>query len=139
MENMEPIQINNNILKPGGAIGRLTYFWQGLVLGLISGIFAGVAENLLSAGKASTILLLPVVLVGFVVILVSVYACLLLVHKRCVDILGKRENSVVMAAGIILANLIPYVGIIAGLYLLFAKGKISSNVNAQQNPQDIVE
>lgn len=127
MENMEPIQINNNILKPGGAIGRLTYFLQGLALGFVTGILAGVAENLLKTGGASSVIFLPLALLSFLVVLISLYACVLLVHKRCVDILGKRENSVPMAIGLILAGLIPYVGIVSGLYLLFAKGKISSS------------
>lgn len=126
MENMEPIQINNNILKPGGAIGRLTYFLQGLALGLITGILAGVAENLLKMGSAGSVIFLPLAILSLLVVLVSVYACVLLIHKRCVDILGKRTNSVPMAIGLILAGLIPYVGIVTGLYLLFAKGKISS-------------
>lgn len=126
MENTAPIQINNNILKPGGAIGRLTYFLQGLGLGFVTGILAGVAENLLKTGGAGSVIFLPLALLSLVIVMVSVYACLLLVHKRCVDILGKRTNSVAMAIGLILAGLIPYVGIVSGLYLLFAKGKISS-------------
>lgn len=126
MENMEPIQINNNILKPGGAIGRLTYFLQGLALGFVTGILAGVAENLLKMGNAGNVIFLPLALLSLIIVLVSVYACILLIHKRCVDILGKRTNSVPMAIGLILAGLIPYVGIVTGLYLLFAKGKISS-------------
>lgn len=126
MENTAPIQINNNILKPGGAIGRLTYFLQGLALGFVTGILAGVAESLLKMGNAGSVIFLPLALLSLVIVLVSVYACILLIHKRCVDILGRRENSVVMAFGLILAGLIPYVGIVSGLYLLFAKGKISS-------------
>lgn len=139
MENIEEIRINNNILKPGGAVGRLTYFLQALALGLITGVVGGIAESILKIGNAGNIILFPVALLIFAIILVSIYACFLLIHKRCVDILGKKEKSVLMAAGMILAGLLPYVGIITGLYLLFAKGRISSNVNAQQNPQEIVE
>ncbi len=126
MENLEPIQINNNIIKPGGAIGRLTYFLQSLALGLVTGILAGVAESLLKMGNAGNVIFLPLAFLCLIVVLISVYACILLIHKRCVDILGKRTNSVPMAIGLILAGLIPYVGIVTGLYLLFAKGKISS-------------
>lgn len=131
MENVEGIQINNNILKPGGAVGRLTYFLQALALGLITVIVSGIAESTLKMGNTSNIILFPVALLSFAIILVSVYACFLLIHKRCVDILGKKEKSILMAVGLILAGLLPYVGAITGLYLLCTKGEISSPVTEQ--------
>lgn len=128
MENTESICINNNILKPGGAIGRLTYFWQGIVVGLLSGILAGILTSLASLSKvqAGSIFAIPIILLALALILLTLYACFLLLHKRCVDILGKRENAVWMVIGAILIGCIPYVGFLVGLYLLFAKGKISS-------------
>lgn len=132
MENYESnsININNNIFKPGGAIGRLTYFWQGLVFGLFEGVMVGILEGLLILGKKlNPVVLSPIILLNIIIILLSIYVYWLLLHKRCVDILGKKEHSVLMAIGMIIASLIPYIGFIPPLYTLFAKGKISSKVS----------
>jgi uncharacterized membrane protein YhaH (DUF805 family) len=128
MENSESICINNNMIKPGGAIGRLTYFWQGLILGFTSGLLAMiiVAFSNLIKGADNSFFALLLALLAIVLIVLTLYVSVLLMHKRCVDILGKTKNSVVMVIGIILIGLIPYVSLIAGLFLLFMPGKITS-------------
>jgi hypothetical protein len=113
VNNIEPMA--GKISKSTDALGRLLYFGYLFFINLISfGLLIAFGSN---GGP-----------IFIIVLLFNLFFVFHLTHKRCIDILGKKEKSVIMTLGLLFACLIPYVGFISLLYLLFAKGKISSKV-----------
>lgn len=122
------ISINKNIFKSGGAIGRLNYFWQRLLVLLIFGFIVKVLELVPHSPQIASnkIILIIGFLVSIANIITLIYTSLLLVYKRCVDILGTKSNALLMTIGMIVLCIIPYVNFFANLYLILQKGKIST-------------
>lgn len=111
-ETEEAIVYNNNIFSFKGRIGRVQYLLSGVLL-----TFGLIAVTWYLAIKTETIAIIFIGLLG------ALYIGLAALTKRARDI---NENVVL----IIIITLIPYLGLIAYLYLLLApskKGELRSN------------
>ena len=121
---MQDFQNNTEIFVKGGVIGRMDYFLNALKifgLGMLAFIPVGLGSLLGSVG----IILGGVI--TFVLFIPLFYFCYHNHFKRLRDIRGTTQNELVAIIIMCVLMIIPYVGIIPGLVLFFAEGKITGN------------
>lgn len=108
------VSTSTGLLAPGGRIGRMEFFWAQL-FAIVIIMVAGVSATLLARDKYSVLALLIALPLTFLAIYVSCVAGV----KRCHDL----DKS----GWLYLLLVIPVVGSIFSLYLLFAKGAEQNN------------
>ena len=108
-----------------GRIARLSYFLYGLILGVVGAVFA-IAFKFMeehsssaNAGSPADVLLMVFALVYIVLLIVIVYCSIVMMIKRLHDL--------DMSGWFTLLSMIPIVGLIFYIYLLFAKGTPGPN------------
>lgn len=129
---MTQIPIQNNLFKFGGAIGRLWFFLNNILILFLCLIIISIVFLLfVTTGKHSIIsytYILPIFCISSLSVAVFNISNL---TKRIIDIQGNTKNAGSIATWILIIGLIPHIGIFISICteiaLCFIPGKITSN------------
>ena len=127
---LKDIEIQNNIFKVSGAIGRWRYFLNNLIVIITFSIIAFLISGINPSALASPDTAVVSVRIIQGLYLIAAFPLLVINEiKRITDIMGSRDNIIFWVILVAILSFIPVINAITGLFLCFKKGKISSCTN----------